>query len=186
MEVPKRLQGLKSRAGTHRRGYKILVTGKAGSGKSYLAAHVPGEPGERVFIECGEGGLEQYLDPEDIVFTIESPDDYMAAIQWAVENSIGRGGPIKSVAIDPANLQWENHLDYWQDKLGHDIQGGDWRKVKAGWKKTLRDLQRSSLNVVMTCHLKDLQFIQEQEASGATGKLMVKPQEAPQIEKNAP
>lgn len=186
MEIPKSLARLRSRAGTHRSGFKVLITGRPGTGKSYFAASLPGGPGERVFLECGEGGIEQYLDPDDIVFTIESPDDYLRAIQFAVENSTARGGPIVSLGIDPANLQWENHMDYWQEKLGRDIQGGDWKKVKAGWKLTLRTIQRSSLNVAMTCHLKDLVYQEASAAPGMKGKLEMKEALLPQIEKNVP
>lgn len=186
MDIPQSLARLRSRAGAHRSGFKVLVTGRPGTGKSYFAAALPGGPGERVFLECGEGGIEQYLDPNDIVFTIESPDDYLRAIQFAVENSTARGGPIVSIGIDPANLQWESHMDYWQEKLGRDIQGGDWKKVKAGWKLTLRTIQRSSLNVVMTCHLKDLVYQETSAAPGMRGKLEMKEAMLPQIEKNVP
>jgi hypothetical protein len=188
IEIPKFLAPYRSHAGAHRRGYKILVTGRAGTGKSYFASHAPGEPGERVILECGEGGIEEYLDPaeRDYVFTVSNVDVYQKTLKWLYDTDRKNPGKIKSVVIDPANLQWEEQLDYWQDKLGHEIKGGDWRHVKAPWKQGLRWLTRASFNVVMTCHLKDLQFTQEQEASGAKGNLVVKPQEVPQIEKNAP
>jgi hypothetical protein len=188
IDVPKFLAPYRSHAGSHRRGFKILVTGRAGTGKSFFASHAPGEPGERVILECGEGGIEQYLDAaeRDYTFTVANVDVYQKTLKWLYDYDQKNPGQIKSVIIDPANLQWEEQLDYWQDKLGHEIKGGDWRHVKAPWKQGLRWLTRASFNVVMTCHLKDLQFIQEKEASGAEGKLQVLPQEVPQIEKNAP
>ena len=197
--LPSALSKLVSTTGVHRRGFKVLAFGPTGSGKSFLLAHMP-RP--LVVIELGEGGIQSYLLPpvdgkpdlervfageEDLCFTVTHPNELEAAVEWVFKHET----KLKSVVIEPMNAAWEDHMDYWNEKLGGDIQGGQWRKVKGPWKRRLKRLMRSPLNVGFGCWMKDIAYERAEPKNQmpgveSQGKLIIKAQEVPQAEKSVP
>lgn len=119
---------------------------------------------------------------EDLCFTIKGPDDMDKAIDFVLENET----KFNSLVIDGYNLSWEDHMEYWNDRLGGDIQGGQWRLVKAGWKARQKKLMRSQMNVGMSCWMRDIIYEQVQGLPGSKAKLNIQSQEVPNIEKSVP
>ena len=199
--IPGALNHLSSPAGYHRRGIKVLVFGESNGGKSKFLASMP-RP--LAVIDSGaESGIQPYLRPceldddgkpiinlervkrgeEDVCFTVTNPVELQLALDWILANQ----AILNSVGIDGITNAWEDHRDFWQDELGKEqLQGGDWKKVKGPWKKNLKALMQSRLNVALSAHLRDLEYSREAVAPGVEGKLTIKPQEVPAVEKNIP
>lgn len=189
---------LLSISGNTRRGMKILCFGPTGSGKSPLLASFP-RP--LAVIDCGEGGIQPYLRPpktvdgkqvvdldrvwageEDVCFTVKGPEDMDRAVDWVLKHE----DKFKSLVIDGYNLNWEDHMDYWNERFGGDIQGGQWRMVKGPWKARQKRLMRSNLNVGFSCWLRDIAYEQVQSRPGAAARLNIHAQEVAAIEKSVP
>ncbi|NIV37558.1 MAG: AAA family ATPase, partial [Anaerolineae bacterium] len=168
----KSIEHLLSGGGQTRRGMKILVFGPTGSGKSPLLASFP-RP--LMVIDCGEGGIQTYLKPpalvdgkqqvnldrvfkgeEDLCVTVQGEDQMSQAIDFALSNE----DKFNSLVIDGYNLAWEDHMDWYNDKFGGDIQGGQWRLVKGPWKARQKRLMRSRLNVGFSAWLRDIAYEQ--------------------------
>jgi hypothetical protein len=192
------ISDLLSVSGNSRRGMKILTFGPTGSGKSPLLASFP-RP--LAVIDCGEGGIQPYLRPpiivdgkakpslervlageEDLCFTVKGPEEMDRAVEWVLEHE----DKFNSLVIDGYNLNWEDHMEYWNERLGGDIQGGQWRIVKGGWKARQKRLMRSQMNIGMSCWLRDIIYEQTQGRPGTKAKLNIQSQEVANIEKSVP
>ena len=192
------ISDLLSVSGTHRRGMKILTFGPTGSGKSPLLASFP-RP--LAVIDCGEGGIQPYLKPpvvvdgkgqvnldrvfkgeEDFCLTVSGPEQMDRAIDWVFQHE----AKFASLVIDGYNLNWEDHMDFYNEKFGGDIQGGQWRIVKAGWKARQKRMMRSKMNIGISCWMRDIAYEQVQSRPGAKATLNIKPQEVAAIEKSVP
>jgi hypothetical protein len=101
---------------------------------------------------------------------------------------------IASVGVDPITALYTDWMDDWSDKLGGEIAGGDWRKVKPPWKKALRTLMRAPFHCFFAAHLKDikfgtdedLRFTGEKSKTKEKPKLRPRPMEAAAVEKTVP
>ena len=175
LELPAALKRFSSPIGVHRRGIKVMVFGPPDSGKSFFLAHMPSP---KVVIDANEeGGIQTYLRPDDTYFNMSNPEAIAAAINFVFENE----GKLASFCIDGMSGMWEETMDYWAKKLGGEIQGGDWRKVKGPWKLMLKRLMRSKLNIGFSAWLKDVGY--EQVDQGGIKKLEIKSIDVPQAEK---
>jgi len=175
LELPAALKRFSSPIGVHRRGIKVMVFGPPDSGKSFFLAHMPSP---KVVIDANEeGGIQTYLRPEDTYFNMSNPEAIAAAINFVFENE----GKLASFCIDGMSGMWEETMDFWAKKLGGEIQGGDWRKVKGPWKLMLKRLMRSKLNIGFSAWLKDVGY--EQIDQGGIKKLEIKSVDVPQAEK---
>lgn len=178
LETPYNLKRFESPAGIHRRGIKVLVFGPPDAGKSFFLAHMPSP---KVVIDANEeGGIQTYLRPEDKCFSISSPEAALEAINFVLTNE----SSLKSFCIDGMSGFWEETMDFWAKKLGGEIQGGDWRKVKGPWKLLLKRLMRSRLNIGFSAWLKDVDY--EQVDQGGIKKLVIKSIDVAQVEKTVP
>lgn len=178
--VPANLKSLQSQPGTHRRGIKGIIFGPAKSGKSYFLAHMP-KP--RVLLDCGEGGIQPYLEEGDICLTIESAQSYLDAMSFIKTNQ----HIIASVGIDPITALYQDWMDDWSNKLGGEIAGSDWRKVKPPWKLALRSLMRAPFHCFFAAHQKETWFgSDEPERKGQKMPLLVKAQDTANVEKSVP
>jgi hypothetical protein len=193
------IQDLLSVGGNARRGMKILVFGPTGSGKSPFLASFP-RP--LMVIDCGEGGIQPYLkaplingngEPkvdmdrvfrgeEDLCVTVQGPEQMDRAVDFGLKHE----DKFNSLVIDGYNLNWEDHMDYWNDRLGGDIQGGQWRVVKGPWKARQKRLMRSSLNVGFSAWLRDIAYDQVQARPNSKPTLNIHAQEVANIEKSVP
>ena len=197
------VKDLLSTSGAGRTGMKTLVFGESGSGKSpFLASH----PSPLVAIDCGEGGIQPYLKApeiidgkpvvnlervfrgeEDLCFVVETPDQLSRACQWVID----RQDKFASVVIDGYNLAWDDHMEYWGDKVGtgteKKIEGGQWRLVKREWKARQKRLMKSKLHFGMSCWMRDTAYERiESQTPMQKAKLNIKPQEVAAIEKSIP
>jgi hypothetical protein len=192
------IQDLLSVSGNSRRGMKILLFGPTGSGKSPFLASFP-RP--LMVIDCGEGGIQPYLQApeivdgkpkvnldrvwageEDLCLTVAGPEQMDRAVEFALANQ----DKLASLVIDGYNLQWEDHMDYYNDRFGGDIQGGQWRQVKGPWKTRQKKLMRSPLNIGFSAWLRDIAYEQVQSRPGAKPSLNIHAQEVAAIEKSVP
>lgn len=175
LEVPPHLKMFTSPIGVHRRGIKVMVFGPPDAGKSFFLAHMPSP---KVVIDANEeGGIQTYLRPEDTYFNMSNPETILSAIDFVLANE----SKLASFCIDGMSGMWEETMDYWARKLGGEIQGGDWRKVKGPWKLLLKRLMRSKLNIGFSAWLKDVGY--EQVDQGGIKKLEIKSVDVPQAEK---
>jgi hypothetical protein len=177
---------------------KILVFGPTGSGKSPFLASFP-RP--LMGVDCGEGGLQPYLKApeiidgkpkpnlervfageEDLCVTVQGPEQMDRAVDFALKHE----GRLASLVIDGYNLQWEDHMDHYNDRFGGDIQGGQWRVVKGPWKSRQKRLMRSPLNIGFSAWLRDIAYEQVQSRPGAKPSLNIHSQEVAAIEKSVP
>lgn len=164
--------------GTHRRGMKVLVFGPTDGGKSFFLAHMPSP---KVILDANaEGGISAYLRPEDECLPVTNPELFTRAIDFILKNE----DKIQSVCIDGMTGAWEEFMDFWAQKLGGDIQGGDWRKVKGPWKLLLKRLMRSRLHVGFSAWQKDILY--DQQDNAGMKKLEIRQQDVPNIEKTVP
>jgi hypothetical protein len=192
------IKDLLSTSGAGRTGMKVLVFGESGSGKSpYLASF----PRPLLAIDCGEGGIQPYLKApegntpdldrvkageEDLCVVVGSPEDLTKAAEFAMSQPW-----LKSVVIDGYNLAWEDHMEYWGDKIGKGdekkIEMGQWRIVKRGWKARQKALMKSRLNFGMSAWMRDLAYEQVESANPmAKPRANVKAAEVAAIEKSVP
>jgi hypothetical protein len=88
--------------------------------------------------------------------------------------------------IDGYILGWVDHMVFFSEKYGGDIQGGQWRIVKAGWKARQKRMMRSKMNIGISCWMRDIAYEQTQATPGAKATLNIKPQEVAAIEKSVP
>jgi len=175
IDVPRPLARFASPIGAHRRGIKVMVFGPPDAGKSFFLAHMPSP---KVVIDANEeGGIQTYLRPEDKCFTMSGPEAILAAIDFTLANE----SQLASFCIDGMSGFWEETMDFWAKKLGGEIQGGDWRKVKGPWKLLLKRLMRSKLNIGFSAWLKDVGY--EQVDQGGIKKLEIRAVDVPQAEK---
>lgn len=175
--LPASLVGSQLTVGVHRRHIKGLVFGGPGTGKGFFLSSVPGR---YVLLDTGEDGTALYM-PEGrkvAAINVDTAPKYMDAMEWCLRNA----GGIDAVLADGVNHAWEDWMDYWAAKLGHDLQMQDWRLVKGPWKDLHWRLMRAPFHLFYTCHLKDISF--EKPAGG--GAAEVKQVEVAQIEKSLP
>lgn len=192
------ISDLLSVSGGCRRGMKILCFGQTGSGKSpFLAAF----PRPLAVIDCGEGGIQPYLKApeivdgqpkvnldrvfkgeEDLCLTVKGFTEMERAVGFVLKNE----GKFASLVIDGYNLNWEDHMDHFNEKFGGDIQGGQWRLVKGPWKTRQKKMMRSPLNIGLSCWLRDTAYEQVQSRPGGAPKLNIHAQEVAAIEKSVP
>ena len=177
--LPPSLAGYQTKAG-HRRGINALGWGEAGGGKSIFAASFPSP---KCVVIPGEPGILPYLDDEvDTVIDAQTPDVLTKAIEFAIENP----NHFASLIVDPITLGWEDWMDYYSEQFGGDIRGGQWNEVKTPWKVLTRRVMHSSLNVCFTAWVSDIIYSQEETMPGVKGKLEIKQQEIPKVEKRIP
>ena len=177
--LPPGLQRLRSMPGVHRRGSKGIIFGPPKTGKSYWLAHLP-KP--RLLLDFGEGGIQPYLDEDDLCLVVENNADCVKVMDFVRENS----GKLAAVGLDPITEAWADWLDGWTEELDHEIKGGDWRKVKPPWKKMMRMLMRAPFHTWFAAHHKDLEYSQVQEVPGAKPTLQIAPQDTAAVEKKLP
>ena len=178
--IPADLQRYFSPPGKHRRGIKVMVFGPPGGGKSTFLASMPSP---KVVVSTGEGGIEPYLEPNDVPF---DPKDDPNVLERAVKHALDNENYFQSLIIDPMTAAWEDWMDFWSAKLGGEIQGGDWRKVKGPWKAMLSRLMQSRMHIGFSAWLRDIVYEQAESAPGVKGKLEIKANDAPAVEKSVP
>lgn len=178
LTIPPQLLRFASPIGVHRRGIKALVFGPPDAGKSFFLAHMPSP---KVVIDANEeGGIQTYLRPNDYYFNMSHPEAINDALSFALANE----SKLASLCIDGMSGMWEEFMDFWAKKLGGEIQGGDWRKVKGPWKLILKRLMRSKLNIGFSAWLKDIAY--DQVDQGSIKKLDIRPVDVAQVEKTLP
>lgn len=168
--LPPALHRLRVPTGVHRRWLKFVVFGGWKTGKSYFLSTMPRPI---LAIDCGEGGIGMYLpkdDPQVHCVNVTTPAEFDAAIEYALRNQ----DKIASVAIDPITELWTDYMDWWSDELKTEqIQGGQWKKVKAPWKNNLRRLMRANFHVGYAAWLKEVQYEEGAAGPGEKGKLEI-------------
>lgn len=196
------VKDLLATSGAGRTGMKVLAYGESGSGKSPFLASFP-RP--LVAIDCGEGGIQPYLKSpeavdgtpsvdldrvkageEDICLVVETPEQLSRAVQWALDNA----GWLSSCVIDGYNLAWDDHMDYWSEKIGDKegkIEAAQWRIVKREWKARQKRLMKSKLHFGMSCWMRDTLYERvENQNPMMKPKLNIRSQEVAAIEKSVP
>ena len=175
--IPASLSSVQIKPGQHRKGLKATWFGADKEGTSTALASYPSP---KICIAAGEDGISQYLNDNDEMFLVRNPDQYAAALHLALKNE----AHFKGVIHDNFNLLYEDWLDSWEEKLGGEIKGGSWKKVKRPWRKLLREVMYSSLHVGYGVWLKDLQYRKKEGGMpGSEGGLEIVEWDAPNIEK---
>ncbi len=113
---------------------------------------------------------------------ISNPNAMIQAVEFATANE----DKLQSFVMDPITLGWEDWMDYFNEKFGGDIRGGQWKDVKGPWKLMMRMLMRSSLHVCMCAWVDDIVYEQKEIAPGIKGGLEIFAQEKPKVEKRIP
>lgn len=180
--IPAALLPHLQRPGTWSKYLRILLWGKYKTGKSFFLADFP----KPILAATGgdEAGLAQYLDPKagDMCFSIDTPDNLKAFLEFGSKN-VHR---FKSMLFDPIGGGiWEDYMDSWNEQLGGDIKGSQWRQVKGPWKLFMRQMKRAKLHVGMSAHMNDTLYEEVENAPGEK-KLSIKAIEAPKIERKTP
>lgn len=181
LPLPPDLAARRLTAGSHRRGKKLITFGYSGSGKSTLLASFPGR---KFVLDFGERGLAHMLNPDEVLDVLDAthPDAYEKAMRLAIRHE----DEIDSVLGDPINALWEEWMDYWSEKCGGEIKGGDWRKVKGPWKRLHWDAMRAKWNLGFAAHLKDIVYEEQEAAPGEKPKVKIAAQLSPAVEKSLP
>jgi hypothetical protein len=178
--IPPSLARQQVQSGVHRKGMKVLAWGGPGGGKSFLAASFP-DP-KVVFIH-GDNGIESYLDPEQTrVFDLQNPDQMMSGLDFVLANE----HKLASVVYDPISLAWEDWLDAFNSKFDGEIRAHQWKEVKGPWKVMWRKLMRSPLHLCVTAWVNDIIYERTGGGPGEEGRLNIRAQETPKVEKRIP
>lgn len=182
-QIPADLRPFETPAGIHRGGIKAGWFGKWKSGKSRILAWYPSP---KVVIDCGNGGIQPFLGPEDVIFEAPNLEIYRKGMAFALKHE----SDFASVVIDDGSELWTGWMNDWQDenlKEGQDIVAKHWRPIKRPWKKGLRALARSKMHVGWSTRLKDIEYYKEETAPGVEDpKVKVKPVVSLEGEKNVP
>lgn len=174
--------------GANRRGYKVLLTGETGSGKSYNAASFPGP--RAVFEADPSCGMAQYLDPKtDVYFTPNDPTDplsFIRAFRQFCDDVKKNETAIGSVVIEGGSFvsSWFNDGSA-KEMNKAELQTTDWKVVKPDflnqWIKLL-----GPYNLVVTTPIQDTVWDESEAAPGEKGKLSIRKVLLPKIEKHLP
>lgn len=174
--------------GANRRGYKVLLTGETGSGKSYNAASFPGP--RAVFEADPSCGMAQYIDPKnDIYFTPNDPTDPLSFLHAFR----GYCDDVKKYEahIGTAILEGGSFISSWfndgsaKEMHKADLETKDWKVVKPDflnqWIKLL-----GPYNLVVTTPLQDTVWDEIEGPPGEKPKLSIRKVTLPKIEKHIP
>jgi len=185
LTLPPELAPFGGRGPAHRKGLKLLVSGPPKTGKSFFAAHAP-RP--LVAFDCGEAGIQPYLQPDDVWLEVTGPATAKAAIDWVMQHE----DEIATLVIDPVTTLWSDWMDYWAAKLESEgklnadgqIHVGSWRKIKGPWKRNIFfPLQRAPFHVILTAWPKELEISEGDAPPGIRGGLQIKKVAEAQVEK---
>lgn len=158
-------------------GYKILVYGTSGSGKTHFAASFP----EPLFIDL-EGGMlgvskfKPLRFPKDPSRVVESVDELIEIGKYLREQLDGGKASFKTVVIDSLNelqdLVMANVLQEFDAKRQYDDQPtqSDYGKANRDVIKIFRSFCRLPCNVVFTSVIVPPTFEEEMVAPSFSGK----------------
>jgi hypothetical protein len=178
--LPARLAALRSQAGKHRSGRKLLIFGDGKTGKGFFAGSAP-KP--IAALACIEPGIVPYLDKSkgDEVLEIYSRNDYYEAVGYFLKKQ----DKYASVIIDNVDLLFAQIMADTEVELGRDIKGRDWGPIKGLWNSVLFQVGRSKQNCIFTAGRRDIQFTTEEGSMpGSEGRMVIAAQDVPHAEKN--
>lgn len=135
----------------HARQPKILVFGRAGSGKTRFALGA-GTKEQPALVMDSEGGTHFYTEAQGFYYLRRDTQNIVDAMR-VVDALMEEDGPGAPVVLDSGTVFWTVSQDAYCARAGiEDPQFGDWRKIKHPFQRLYSRLMILNRPIIITAH----------------------------------